>query len=89
MKNILVTTKHRGVWFAQVPNDIDLTLTTLTGLKNTRMAIIWGTTDGPQQLCAIGPTEKSKLSAISDIEVLHDITAVFNVTDEAANKWLQ
>lgn len=87
MKNILVTTKHRGVWFAQVDNDVDLSLTTLSGLKNTRMAIRWGTTDGLHELCNTGPTIKSKISAKADIRVLHDVTAVFDVTEEAAEKW--
>lgn len=87
-KNILVTTQHRGVWFAQVPHDMDLTPKTLTGLKNCRMAIYWGTTKGLQQLCDTGPTDSSKISAPADIPVLHDITAIFTVTDQAADVWL-
>lgn len=88
MKNILITTKHRGVWFAQVPEGTDLTPLTLTGLKNCRMAIYWGTTNGIHQLCESGPTDKSKISAVADIDVMHDITAVFSVTDNAAAKWI-
>lgn len=87
MKNILITTLHRGVWFAQVNQDADLTSKTLTGLKNTRMAIYWSTSNGLQELCEIGPNSSSRLSSISGIEVLHDVTAVFNVTDKAAKKW--
>jgi len=87
MKNILVTTKHRGVWFVQVDDDVDITLTTLTGLKNTRMAIRFGTTKGLHELCESGPTQNSKISARADIRVLHDVTAVFDVTDKAAEKW--
>jgi hypothetical protein len=41
MKNILITTAHRGVWFAQVEESKDLTTETLTDLKNCRMAIYW------------------------------------------------
>lgn len=87
MRNILVTTAHRGVWFAQVPADKDLTPKTLTDLKNCRMAIYWGTTKGLQQLCETGPTDTSKISAPADIPVLHDVTAVFDVTDNAAAIW--
>jgi|GEM_PF-2195830 len=87
MKNILVTTAHRGVWFAQVDASKDLTATTLTDLKNCRMAIYWGTKHGVQELAAIGPNSNSKISATSDIEVLHNVTAVFNVTDKAAEAW--
>ena len=86
MKNILITTKHRGVWFAQVDKKKDLTPTTLTDLKNCKMAIRWGTTNGIQQLCDTGPTNNSKISKSSDIAVLHDVTAVFDVTDKAAEE---
>lgn len=89
LKNILITTQHRGVWFAQVPYDKDLTTKTMTDLLNCRMAIYWGTTKGLQQLCETGPTSNSKISAPANIPVLHDITAVFSVTDKAAEVWLQ
>jgi len=88
MKNILVTTAHRGVWFAQVEDGTDLTPKTLTNLKNARMAIYWGTTRGFQQLCETGPTETSRISAPADIEVLQDITGVFSVTETASAVWL-
>lgn len=87
LKNILVTTARRGVWFAQVPREKDLTPTTLTGLKNCRMAIYWGTTAGLHQLCETGPTQESRISAPADIEVLHEITGIFAVTDQAAASW--
>jgi hypothetical protein len=88
MKNLLITTKHRGVWFAQIADGTDLTNTTVTGLQNCRMAIYWGTKNGLQELAATGPTENSKISSASGIEVLHDVTAIFSVTDQAAEKWL-
>ena len=89
MRNILVTTAHRGVWFAQIAPEADLTAKTLTNLKGAKMAIYWGTTNGIQQLCESGPTNSSKISAPADIAVLHDVTAVFDVTDIAAEKWAQ
>lgn len=87
MKNVLITTAHKGVWFAQVEEGKDLTTETLTDLKNCRMAIYWGTTKGLQELCETGPTKNSKISAPSDIPVLHKVTAVFSVTDKAAEVW--
>ena len=87
MKAVLVTTKHKGVWFALVPITKDLTTTTLTDLKDCRMAIYWGTTKGLHELCETGPTEKSRISAKADIEVLHDVTGVFAVTDQARLAW--
>lgn len=88
MQNIIVTTQHRGVWFAQAEDGADLTPKTLINLKNCRMAIYWGTTKGLQELAETGPTSSSKISAPADIPVLHDVTAVFSVTDKAAEKWL-
>lgn len=88
MKNILITTAHRGVWFAQVDPSTDLSLRTLTGLKKCRMAIYWNTKKGLQELAAIGPNSGSKISVASGIEVIHDVTAIFEVTDEAAKVWL-
>lgn len=87
MKPILITTEHRGVWYAEVEESADLSTPTLTNLKNCRMAIYWGTTRGLQELCQTGPTSSSKISVASDIAVLHKVTAVFNVTTEAASKW--
>lgn len=87
MKSILVTTKHRGVWYAEVPKDMDLTPTTLQNLKNCRMAIRWNTTRGLQELCTQGPNGGSRISPPSDIELLHDVTAVFSVSKKATEAW--
>jgi hypothetical protein len=87
MKNILITTQHRGVFFAQVEDSTDLTQKTLTNLKNCRMAIYWGTNKGVMQLASEGPTSSSKIGASADVDVMHDITAIFTVSDNAAAKW--
>lgn len=34
MKKLLITTKHRGVFFAQAPEGTDITDTKILGLKN-------------------------------------------------------
>lgn len=86
MKNVLVTTAHSGVFAGQIDDDQDL-LAKAMPLYNARMAIYWGTTDGVMQLAATGPTTKSKISAVADIPMLHDITAIFAITDEAWQKW--
>lgn len=87
MRSILVTTKHRGVFGGLVPDDQDLTASTMS-LKEARMAIRWGTTNGLLQLADTGPTSKSKISAPADIPVLHDITAVFEIKDDAWKAWV-
>lgn len=86
MKPVLVTTKHRGVFFGYVAEDQDLTGRTLA-LKGARMAIYWGTTSGVAELAETGPTSKSRVGARADIPVLHDVTAIFAVTPAAAAAW--
>lgn len=88
MKNVLICTQHRGVFFGQVEDDLDLTQKTLTDIKNGRMAIYFGTKRGVMELCETGPTNNSKISAKADIPVIQDVTAVFSVTEEAAEKWM-
>lgn len=85
-KPILVTTQHRGVFAGLVPEDQDLNARTMS-LKSARMAIYWGTKHGVAQLAATGPTSNSRIGAVADIPALHDITAVFAITDEAWEKW--
>lgn len=87
MQSILITTKHRGVFFGQVEDGKDLTPTTLTDIKNARMAIRWRTKNGVMELCEAGPNLHTKVGDKADINVLHDITAIFHVTEEAAEKW--
>lgn len=87
LKPILVTTAHRGVFAGLVPVDADLSAKTLA-LKDARMAIYWGTTKGVLELAETGPTGKSRISAKADIPVLHDVTAVFEVSDAAWAKWV-
>lgn len=85
MKNVMITTSHRGVFLCQV-NGQDLTQRTLTNLKNCRMVVRWRNGEGLQGMANYGPTENCQLSPMSDIEVIHDITAIFTVKDEAAKK---
>jgi hypothetical protein len=86
MKPVLVTTAHRGVFGGLIPDDQDLTVKQMP-LKDARMAIRWGTTKGLMQLCDSGPTSSSKISAPADIPMLHDITAVFAISDKAWGTW--
>lgn len=83
---VLVTTRHRGVFAGEIDDGADLRETSLP-LRNARMAIRFGTTRGLMQLAETGPTDSSKISAPADIPVLHDITAIFAITDAAWAKW--
>lgn len=89
-RNVLITTEWRGVFYAQVDGDTieewHGEKLILRNVKRSRMVIYWGTTQGIFELCYTGPTEKTKLSATADMEVLHGVTAVFAVSDKAAKK---
>lgn len=82
----LITTKHRGVFAGELAEDCDLAATSLP-LKNARMAIRFGTTKGVLELAETGPTGSSRISAPADVPMLHDITGIFAITDEAWAKW--
>lgn len=84
---VLVTTKHRGVFAGEIDDDADIGANSLA-LRNARMAIRFGTTRGLMELAETGPTASSRISAPADIPVLHDVTAVFAITDKAWEKWL-
>ena len=86
MKPVLITTQHRGVFAGLVPDDQDMSARSMP-LTQARMAIKWGTTRGVMQLAETGPTSSSKISAVADIPMLNDITAIFAITDEAWEKW--
>lgn len=86
MKNVLVTTKHRGVFAGQISDKQDINAEIMP-LKNAKMAIKWGTTRGVMQLAETGPTPNSLISSKANIPSLRDITAIFDITDEAWEKW--
>ncbi len=79
---VIVCTEHRGVFFGYATDTTGDTVK----LSRARMGIYWGTTRGVMELAETGPTAKSKISARADIEV-RKVTAVFEVTPEAAAKW--
>lgn len=82
----LVTTSYRGVFAGEIDDDQDLSATAMP-LKGARMAIRFGTTRGVLELAETGPTASSRISAPADIAMLHGITGVFAITDEAWAKW--
>lgn len=79
---VIVCTEFRGVFFGYATD----TSGDVIHLKSARMAIYWGTERGVMQLAETGPTTKSRISARADIDV-RKITAVFEVTPEAAKAW--
>lgn len=83
---VLVTTEHRGVFAGLIEDDQDLTARSMP-LKSAKMAIYWGTTKGVMELAKDGPTRSSKISLEADIPMLHGVTAIFDITEEAWAKW--
>lgn len=79
---VIVCTEHRGVFFGYASD----TSGTEIKLERARMAISFGTTRGVMELAETGPTARSKVSARADIDV-RKVTAVFEVTSAAAEKW--
>lgn len=79
---VIVCTEHRGVFFGYATNTTGSTI----NLARARMAIRFGTRRGVMELADTGPTENSNISARADIEV-RKVTAVFEVTPAAAEKW--
>ena len=88
MKAVLLCTEHKAVFFGLVDSEADLTERTLTNIKNGRMAINWRNKKGVMGLAKDGPDSLCKIGVAADIDVLHDITAVFAVTEEAKEKWM-
>lgn len=86
MKNVLITTKHKGVFVGKIEETTDLSETSLYNIKDCKMVIRWRNGDGLLGVASYGPTSNCKISSSADVNVLHDVTAVFDVTDQAAAK---
>lgn len=87
--SVMITTKHRGVFLAKTTNETDLTARSVVKLKDVKMLIRWRNGDGLSGVAKYGPTDNCKVSSACDVEVLHDVTGVFNITKEAEKKiWL-
>lgn len=86
MKRILVNTSNHYVFCGLVPDDQNLSATTMR-ISDARCAIRWGVTDGIAELATTGPTNKSKLGAMQDLEAIHNIIAVWVCSDIAAEAW--
>lgn len=80
---VIVTTEHRGVFFGYAED----TSGTEIKLKRARMAISFGTTRGILELAETGPTDRSKISARAPEIDVRKVTAVIEVSPEAAEKW--
>ena len=85
-KAVLVTTQHRGVFAGLADPQVKATDKSIT-LTDAKMAIYWGTTKGVMELAHTGPTGRPRISAPATVE-LADITAIFDITDDAWKVWV-
>jgi hypothetical protein len=80
---VLVTTKHRGVFFGYATDTSGETI----ALRRARNCIYWPAENkGFLGLAAMGPLKGAKIGPAADIE-LRDITCVALVSDAAVKEW--
>ena len=80
---VIVTTAHRGVFFGY---SLDTEGETIA-LKRSRLCLYWSPdVKGFMGLAAGGPSKSCRVGPAADI-TLRNITAVLEVTPEAAEKW--
>jgi hypothetical protein len=83
LKPVIVTTKHRGVFFGY-SDDVEGDVIKLT---RARCCVMWSAdVKGFMGLGSSGPTKNCKIGPAADI-ALRDITAVIDVTPEAVKAW--
>lgn len=87
LQAVLVTTKHRGVFFGFVDPATKANQSSLV-LKKCRNCIKWASSVGGfLGLAAKGPDQNCRIGTEAPEVILHDITSVTDVTDEAAEAW--
>lgn len=80
---VLVTTEHRGVFFGYATATDGEQLS----LKRARNCVYWSSdVKGFMGLAANGPSKACRIGPAADI-TLRNITAVLEVSAEAAKKW--
>lgn len=80
---VLVTTKHRGVFFGYASETNGNTI----ALRRGRNCVYWSSdVRGFMGLASHGPTKACRVGPPADIE-LRDVTSVVTVTDEAVERW--
>jgi len=84
---VLITTKHRGVFFgySDVPaSDIGRTVV----LRNIRNCLYWSKEIGGfLGLAKLGPSNLCKIGTFADEAKMFDVTSATTVSAEAETKW--
>jgi hypothetical protein len=83
-RNVVVTTKHRGVFFGHMVEQEGTTVT----LENARNCLCWSRVmRGFVGLATIGPNKDCRVGPAAKTIVLYDVTAIIEASDEAAAAW--
>lgn len=83
---VLITTKHRGVFFGYVEDDSKLPEKIV--LVNARICVYWSSAQrGVLGLASVGPNSDCKVGLRVPRFEAWDITSVTDCTPEAAEKW--
>lgn len=86
-KPVIVTTEHRGVFYGFVPNKAPLDVTVIR-IERVRMVVYWSAdVRGVVGLAATGPTNGCRIEFEAPAVTLQDVTAVIEVSEEAAKKF--
>ena len=82
---VLITTKHRGVFFGYASGErVNGTVT----LRKARMCVYWSRAmRGVLGLASAGPDNECRISSAVDEIELNDVTAVVQCTPTATEKW--
>lgn len=84
MQPLVVTTVHRGVFFGYGEPEDGETIR----LERARMCLYWPAgTKGVVGLASDGPQEGSRVGPAAPAMILRGVTAVMEVTSEAAKAW--
>ena len=84
---VLVTTEFRGVFFGYMTEGVkDNSIV----LKRAQNCVYWSSdVKGFMGLAATGPSKSCKVGPAVPSITLNKVTAVVEVTDEAAEKWMK
>ncbi len=83
---VVVTTDRKGVFFGYLPENTDLTQTTLR-LERVRMCVYWRGIRGVMGLAKIGPTDECRVGPPAPAMTIHQINGVMEISDEARAAW--
>ena len=84
MQPLVVTTAHRGVFFGYG----DVTEGPVIRLERVRMCIYWPVANkGVIGLASEGPLKGARVGPAAPAVTLRDVTAIMDVTPEAAKRW--